>query len=130
MKEETRKLKTWILPKEVIVQEIKQQIQSQELMIKQINENLAQGFYIKQQLKTIIEQTSEASKKLHELELERIKRDLDANYYTIKAQLVLDGLKESLKREEEIVEGIKKKIMMSERNHKIKETPKEDEKTN
>jgi len=117
--EQIRKLKSWIPAKEVQIQETKQQVQSQEFLIKQIDENVKFGFYIKQQEKNIAEQTSPSSKKLHELELERIKRDLDNSYYQQKAQFVLDGLKANLESEEKILEGIKKKITMVERNYKV-----------
>ncbi len=75
--------------------------------------------YIKQQRKEIAEQRSESSKKIMELELERIQRDLESNYYQKKAQIVLDGLKEELVKEEKILEDIKKKITLAERNHKV-----------
>lgn len=122
--QEIKKLRSWLSPKEVVVQEIKQQIQSQELLIKQIDENINQGFYLKQQQKEIAEQTNEASKKLHELELERINRDIESGYYEQKAKLVLEGLKDGLNKEEEIINGIRKKLTMIERNHKVEVEPK------
>lgn len=119
-KQETMNIESWVLPKEVQIVELKQAIEVQELNLKQIKENIKSGFYIKKLNKEIKEQIPHISKKLKELELERLERDINAGFFIKQSELILENIKSNLATEEKTLKGIKRKITMANRNHKIK----------
>lgn len=117
-----KNLRGWILPKEVVIRGLYKTMEAQELYIKNLNEDLESGFFIKQKRKEIKEQITDGSKKLKELELEMLKLELDFGFLPKQANIIMEDLKEKIKLEENALIDIKKKIIKAERNHKIELT--------
>ena len=111
-------LKTWIGPKLIQIRELECNIEVQKVMNRQIKENVENNFYIHQKEKEIKEQQNTPNKQLKELELERLKRDLESGFYEKKAALELENLEVLYRLEQDALEDIKKKIKLMERNHK------------
>jgi len=113
-----KSLTTWVGPKLIQIRELECNIEVQKVMNRQIKENVENNFYIHQKEKEIKEQQNTPNKQLKELELERLKRDLESGYYEKKAALELENLEVLYRLEQDALEDIKKKIKLMERNHK------------
>ena len=113
-----KSLTTWVGPKLIQIRELECNIEVQKVMNRQIKENVENNFYIHQKEKEIKEQQNTPNKQLKELELERLKRDLESGFYEKKAALELENLEVLYRLEQDALEDIKKKIKLMERNHK------------
>lgn len=120
-KEQARKLRTWIEPKQVEIHTLKQKIETVELQLKHNKENIECDWFIKQQRKTIIEQTSEYNKKLQEFEMEKLEKDIENGFLIRASEMALWELKLNLHVAESSLEEIKKSAIKAERNHDVKE---------
>lgn len=122
VQEEMKILRGWIAPKQIQIHEINQEIETQELLIKQTKENIESGFYLKQANKDIAEQITKFTIEAKKLEKERLIRDMENNYYVQKQDIQLRTLQGDLKIEQNILEGINDKITKLSRNHKVEKS--------
>ena len=96
-----KNLRGWIMPKEIVIRKLYKTMEAQELYIKNLNEDLESGFFIKEKRKEIAEQITDGGKKLKELELEMLKLELDFGFLTKQSNIIMEDLKEKITQEDE-----------------------------
>jgi len=115
-KEEIRRIQSWIAPKQIQIEELQMRIEEQALAIRQIKANIKSRFFIRQQEKVISEQTNPFGKEIETIKLLEIKNSIEKGYKLKKAELELSFVKDYLKKEIKIVNALKKKITLLEKN--------------
>ena len=124
LQNQIRSLRSWIEPKEVQIHNYKQNIELQKLVMKQSNENIKNGWFIKEKKKAIIEAQNDFTRKLAEFDLETLEADIKNEFVGQVDKYKLEELELKLSVEETQLKEIKKKITILERNGSV-ETSKE-----
>lgn len=118
--EQIKNLRSWIEPKEVQIHTLEQNIELEKLIIKHSNENVKDGWFIKQKRKKVKEARTELERKVAEFELETLESDLEKGFIGQLEVFKLEELESQLQIEEKTLKELKRKIILLERNYKEK----------
>jgi hypothetical protein len=117
--QQIKNLRSWIIPKEVQIHILKQNIELQELILKHKEINIKDGWLIKEKEKNILEARTDFERKIAGFELATKESDIKNGFEGQLEKFKLEELKIQLDIEQKGLEGIKRKIKILERNGKI-----------
>jgi len=125
VQEQIRNLRSWLEPKEVQIHTLKQNIELQTLIIKHVEANIKNGWFIKQKNKEVIEAKTDMERKMAELNLKKTESEVKNGVAGAMEKITLEELKIQLVIEEKGYKALKNKITLLGRNGKLTETTQE-----